>query len=205
MVVFTPDQLALLQAALTPPMPPLSPPPQMASGPAPAAAGPQPPGQRASVPLALVGVGYALVALLGAGVSLAAPRALRDSALAGLAPLLALALGLHALALPGLPLAQCFALLCAAGAPLACFAPQPWGVYAGALALSAFFPLALPRGPARWGVLAGARGVLLGGALLGAGLPPRAGLGVALASLALQCAGALHRLGRCTLRLTVLE
>ena len=65
--------------------------------------------------------------------------------------------------------------------------------------------LALPRGPARWGVLAGALGVLLGGALLGAGLPPRAGLGVALASLALQCAGALHRLGRCTLRLTVLE
>lgn len=205
MVFFTPDQLALLQAALTPPMPALSPPPQMASSMGPALPADPAPPQRTAVPLALVGAGYALVALLGGAASLAAPRAFREPALASLLPLLALSLGLHALALPGLPHAQGLALLCAAGAPLACFAPQPWGVWAGAAALSAFFALALPRGAGRLGALGGLMGVLLGGALLGAGAPPRAGLGVALVSLALQGAGSLHRLARCTLRCSVLE
>jgi hypothetical protein len=203
MVIFTPDQLALLQAALMPPMPPLVPSPQMAGTAAPPPPPPPAP-NRTSVPLAAVSAMYLLLPLALAIASFAAPPLLRDTALA-LAPALALTLCLHALALPANPLAQWLGLLCAVGAPCACFAPQPWGPWAWALCLSAFFPYTLPRGPWRSAVLAGLLGVLLSGGLLLAGMPSRAAFGVGVASLTFQATGSMHRLARSSLRCSILE
>jgi hypothetical protein len=202
MVIFTPDQLSLLQTALSPPMPALHPSPQMG---APAAFAPAPSAPaRGSVPLAAVGAGYGLAAAGVAAAGLAAPGRHLDAALLA-SPALALALGLHALASPAAPLARPLGLLCALGTPWACYAPQPWGLWAAALGLSAFFPATLPPGAARWTVLGGLLAVLLAGGLLGAGGPPRAAWGISLASLALQASACLLRLSRCALRVSVLE
>ena len=183
-------------------MPALNPSPQMTQPAAPAPAAPAP--GRVTVPLTAVAAGYGSVAVGAALASLAAPGQVHDAALLA-SPVLALTLGLHVLAVPAAPLAQGLGLFCAVAHPWACYAPQPWGLWASALCLSAFLPATLPHGPARWGVLAGALGVLLAGALLCTGGPPRAAWGIALVSLALQAAASLVRLSRCSLRCSVLE
>jgi hypothetical protein len=202
MVMFTPDQLAMLHSALSPPMPALHPSPQMGP-PAPCAPAPAAP-PRGPVPLAALGAFYGLAAAGVAAAGLAAPGRHLDAVLLA-SPALALALGLHALATPSAPLAAPLGLLCALGTPWACYAPQPWGLWAAALGLAAFFPATLPPGPGRWCALGGIPGVLLAGVLLAAGGPPRAAWGTALASLALQAAASLLRLSRCALRVGVVE
>jgi hypothetical protein len=158
--MFTPDQLAMLHTALSPPMPALHTSPQMGP-PAPCAPAPAAP-PRGPVPLAAVGVGYGLAAAGVAAAGLAAPGRHLDAVLLA-SPALALALGLHALATPSAPLAAPLGLLCALGTPWACYAPQPWGLWAAALGLAAFFPATLPPGPGRWCALGGILGVLLAG------------------------------------------
>lgn len=215
MVIFTPDQLALLQASLSPPMPALTPSPQMTSSSsvaaaaaaapsAAAASGPQGSPARTAVPLAAVGAGYGAVALGVALAALVSPAQVRQASLLS-SPVLALALGLHVLAVPAAPLAQALGLLCALTHPLACHMPHPWGLWGSALCLSLFLSAAPPQGRLRCTALSGAIGVLLAGGLLGAGGPPRAAWGIVLVSLSLQAAASLARLSRCTLRCLVLD
>jgi hypothetical protein len=198
MVVFSTEQLALLQAALSPPMPQLVAPPQLAPpGPPPAA-----PARRA-VPLTLVLAGYGVVLAALSLTAAAAPRLLPDAGLLA-SPALAGALQLHALALAAPP-AQALAAAAALGAPWAFRAAAPAGMWAAAAAVSAFLALAAPPGLPRFAASLGAGGVLLAGGLLAAAGPIPPVVGLCLACLALQVAASGGRLWRGALRLAVAD
>jgi hypothetical protein len=224
MIKFSSEQLLVLRSALASPLPPPAPPPGMGRPPPPTTAPPPParaqpalaampappPHQCAatSLPLAPLGAAYLCVAGAVALASIAAPGSAADGAILA-SPLLALALGAHALALlQSSPCASLLALCCALSTPaLLRLAPPPrWGPWLCCAAISVFFVASAPRGLLR--VFSAAGLVAVAAASAGALLSEahmRAAWGAALVALSIQSAISTGRLRGQRLRLSVTE
>jgi len=214
MIKFSSEQLLVLQSALAPPLPPLAPPPGMGRpSPPPAAASAPlllPPDAHASggtpsssrvtsLPLSALTPAYLCVAGTVALASIAAPDRAAEGALVA-SPLLALALGVHSLALlPSSPPASFLGVSCALSTPaLLRLAPPPrWGPWLCCASTSAFFAASTPRGLLRVlalfflvAVLAAAAAALS----LSADHHQRAAWGAALVALSIQSAISTGRL-----------
>ena len=201
MMTFNPEQLALLQTALTPPTPPfLSPVPPPVVCPAPHSAD-----NATALPLWPILFAYPLFALLLAAVSLLAPHSILVVALVA-SPALLLPLALHALTVAHLSRAcQALACACAALYPLAFWLAHPWLLWVTALAFSGFFAFAAPRGVLGRASAWSCGLVLLSAALIVARAPVRVVWGGVVLTLALQSVAATARLRYATLCCTVAD
>ena len=199
-MVFSPDQLAMLQTALTPPAPVLVASPQMGR-PAPAVH-PRP----LSLPLWPVILAYPAFAVLLAVVSLFAPSLLLAAALVA-SPLLAVAVVLHCLSVPPIVSQPCrlCASVCVAALPLACWVAHPWPLWASASAFSCFFAVSAQGAPLRRASLWAFLLVLASGALVALRAPARLTWAPVLLTLVLQSVGATARLRRAALHCTVAD
>jgi hypothetical protein len=215
MLRLSPEQLAVIQSGLVPPLPPMVVPPQMIPPPPPAAAAAaqasslHDPGGHARAPGGGVPLSLLLPAYVGlagaAAVALLLPPA-RDAALLLASPWLSLTVGLHSLAAGHSPPAQGLGLLLAGLHPAAAWLGGVEGALSAALCLSLFLLLSVPpRGGRRAFSALGLGLAVVGGLLaLGTGGPgARKPLSLVLTGLALQAAVGAGRLRGAALQVSV--
>ncbi len=196
-MTFSPEQLALLQRALTPPAPSPAVHAQTAE--------PMREAPRDPLPLWPLLAAYPLFAALLGGVSLLAPASLLPVALVA-SPALLLPLAVHALVAPHAPRAcQALALACALLFPPSVWLARPWLLWLAGLSFSCFFALAAPRG-----VLARASAwacglVLLAGGLVLARAPARLVWPPLVLAITLQSVAATARLRTAALSCAVVD
>ena len=212
---FSPQQLVMLQEALSSPMPSLSAPPQPPLLPPPPAVDSSRGEQvvlcyshnnnnnnnchhshnNLSFSLAALTLLYLAEAANVAALSLAAPSHLQAGVMIG-SPVLIMALLLHALALHGsAPVCQFLAVSCALSVPCVIWLDKHGPMWGLCVVLSFFFPLSTPRGLLRVGAASGTVVVLAAGPLILVPLAPRpATWGLVLVTLSVQSVVATGRL-----------